>query len=148
MNAINLNLFGYFFILGTAMYCNSVAAFARRKRRKAAGGKRKQRFPPVPPCSPGQVGEAAASGAAPVAEGFFEFPLSAEETLCKVAASSPLRPSCGRWGLDGVALSYVPALATLEAAKRLPPGGSWHRRKAMTEGDCASCCTYHLHREC
>ena len=65
--------------------CWRVAAFARRKRRKAAGGKMRLFFPRTPSL-PGAVFTRLHGVAALDAADSFEFPLNAEGIRCIVAA--------------------------------------------------------------
>ena len=77
------------------------AAFARRKRRKAAGGKIKKIFPPVPPSLLCGSVERLLCLAALGAEDSFEFPLNAEGLLCKIAALFLCLLSGSRMGMVG-----------------------------------------------
>ena len=79
-----------------------VAAFARRKRRKAAGGKSTWTFPRTPSCFLAAVRAAAMRGGSGC-RGFSEFPPSAEGILCKIAARAPLRVVLQPQGLVGTA---------------------------------------------
>ena len=139
------------------------AAFARRKRRKAAGGKAKWCFPPGPPSFPYELSALRLRcWAARVAEGFSEFPLSAEETLCKFAATFPLRAVLQPLGAGDMlaVLSFAGCgLRQPKGSLREEPAPQWGvarngqrfrseaeayagiRRSRMTEGARASCFT-------
>ena len=78
------------------------AAFARRKRRKAAGGNRKRGDSPrSPPLALLELRERLFCLAALVAEDSFEFPLNAEGILCKIAALFLCLLSGSRMGMVG-----------------------------------------------
>ena len=85
-------------VLQGSILLEQEAAFARRKRRKAAGGKPTWAFPRTPSC-PFELVERLLCGAALVAQGCSEFPLSAEATLRKIAALFLCRLSGSRTGL-------------------------------------------------
>ena len=116
--------------LGLARVCLSEAAFARRKRRKAAGGNRKWTIPPGPPLVPMRCEKRLQSWAALVAEGSLEYLHKAEAPLCKVAARVPLRvsmqPQCP---MNGRLASLLIEGFTLVTNKTPPHRG---RRRMVT----------------
>ena len=78
---------------GIRMPFLSEAAFARRKRRKAAVGNRKWTIPPGPPLAPMRCIKRLHMFGGSGCRGLLELPHKAEASLYKVAAQVPLRAS-------------------------------------------------------
>ena len=129
------------------------AAGGRFRASKAAHSRRGESKMVLSPRSPSFPYELSAlrlrCWAARVAEGFSEFPLSAEETLCKFAATFPLRAVLQPLGAGNMfaVLSFAGCgLKQPKGSLREEPAPRWgvarngqrFRSEAETEGECAS----------
>jgi len=113
-------------------YMKSEAAFARRKRRKAAGGNRKGRFPPDPLLSFAACIRGCFAGRLGLQRGALNFRNNAEAPLCKFAATAPVQAVVQplRPGVVSVRRTMQPALYGGRCNQSIPPqvgaDSMWH----------------------